>query len=138
MVTFEGRRVNTLRQRKEHDMELEHIGERMRQARRDAGLSQGQLGERINTTQSAISLYESESRSIGLATVDAVCEATGASLEYMLGTSETYFTVRRNSDAGRLVALVETQPETVKELWDFAHFLQWREGPTLVRTTKAG
>lgn len=119
-------------------MELKHIGDRMRQARRDAGLSQGQLGEALHTTQSAVSLYESGSRSIGLATVDAVCEATGKPLEFMLGTSETYFTVARDSEAGRLVALVETNPDTVRELWDFAYFLQWREGPTLVRTAKAG
>ena len=115
-------------------MELNKMGERMRQARRDAGLSQGQLGKLIGNTQSAISLYESGQRGMGFATVDALCKATGHPLEYFLGTKESHFTVARNSDAGRLIALVETNPETVKALWDYAHFLQWRDRQALDRT----
>ena len=108
-------------------MELKHIGRRMREARKQAGLNQGQLGERLNTTQSAISLYEAGQRGIGLATVDAVCIATGVPLEFMLGTRETHFTVRRNSPSGRLVALVESQPDVASELWAYAAFLRYRQ-----------
>ncbi len=108
-------------------MELNNIGQRMRQARRDAGLSQGQLGDALNTSQSAISLYEAGQRGIGLATVDAICEATGVPLEHMLGTSETYFTVARNSASGRLVALIESQPDVAHEVWDYAAFLRFRQ-----------
>ena len=107
-------------------MELSNMGKRVREARRNAGLGQGQLGQMLNTSQSAISLYESGQRGMGFAMVDALCRATGHPLEYFLGTKETYHTVARQSPAGRLVTLVETDPEVVAELWDYAQFLRWR------------
>ncbi len=108
-------------------MELNNMGKRMREARRNAGLGQAQLGELINTTQSAVSLYENGQRGMGFALVDALCVATGHPLEFFLGTKESHFTVARNSDAGRLIALVESQPDVVKDLWDYTEFLLWRQ-----------
>ncbi|MYK25409.1 MAG: helix-turn-helix transcriptional regulator, partial [Dehalococcoidia bacterium] len=40
------------------------LGNRIRQARKDAGLSQVRLAQLLNTTQSAISLYEAGQRAV--------------------------------------------------------------------------
>ncbi len=107
-------------------MELTQIGTRMRKARRDAGLSQGQLAEAMNTTQSAVSLYESGQRGVGLVTADAVCRETGCTLEFLLGMTTTYYTVAKDSPAGELIAFLNQRPETAPGLWDYAHFLRWK------------
>lgn len=53
----------------------------LRQIRRDAGLSQAELAQRLNLPQSFISKYELGERRLDLLEVRQICNAVGLSLE---------------------------------------------------------
>lgn len=57
----------------------------LRQARARAGLTQRELAGRVGVTQSVIAAYESGPRDPSLATLAALVEATGISLDLRLG-----------------------------------------------------
>lgn len=47
----------------------------LRQVRQDAGLTQSELGDRLNQTQSYVSKYESGEQRLDLMEIEAICEA---------------------------------------------------------------
>ena len=61
------------------------LGSRIRAARRDAGMSQGQLAQALSTTQSAISLYEAGQRSVGIDMLLNVARILNRPLHSFLG-----------------------------------------------------
>lgn len=69
-----------------------HIGQIVRAARTEAGLTQRQLAERLNTTQSAISRWESGNDVPRLDTLGDVLRACGIELDLAF---------RRHTDADR-------------------------------------
>lgn len=69
-----------------------HIGQIIRAARTEAGLTQRQLAERLNTTQSAISRWESGNDVPRLDTLGDVLRACGIELDLAF---------RRHTDADR-------------------------------------
>lgn len=52
----------------------------LRQVRLDAGLTQSELGEKLNQTQSYVSKYESGEQRLDLLEIEAICEAVDLSL----------------------------------------------------------
>lgn len=64
---------------------LPTIGNLVRSARRNAGLTQAELAGRLNTTQSAIARLESPQSNPRLSTLSKALEATGHELELTLG-----------------------------------------------------
>lgn len=55
-------------------------GVALREARRAAGLSQGELAERVGTSQATISAYETGAKQPSVATLSRLLAATGARL----------------------------------------------------------
>ena len=53
----------------------------LRSVRREAGLTQSQVADKLNQPQSYVSKYESGERRLDLLELKAVCNATGVSLE---------------------------------------------------------
>ena len=101
------------------------LGQRIRSARRDAGLSQGQLAGALNTTQSAISLYEAGQRSVGIDMLLNVARILNRPLHYFLGEDGDMLYVK-DSDIAELIAELEQHPEDLPELLAYWHFLRWR------------
>jgi transcriptional regulator with XRE-family HTH domain len=101
------------------------LGQRIRAARRDAGLSQGQLAGALNTTQSAISLYEAGQRSVGIDMLLNVARILNRPLHYFLGEDGDMLYVK-DSDIAELIAELEQHPEDLPELLAYWHFLRWR------------
>jgi len=60
------------------------IGVVLRQAREDAGLTQEELAQRINTKKTAISRLENHAEDIKLSTLQKVARALGRELQVML------------------------------------------------------
>jgi len=56
------------------------LGALLRQAREDAGLTQGQVAERLQTQKSAISRIENQTTDIRLSTLQRYAEAVGREL----------------------------------------------------------
>lgn len=102
-----------------------HLGQRIRAARRDANLSQGQLAESLNTTQSAISLYEAGQRSVGIDMLLNVARILNRPLHYFLGEDGEMLYVK-DSDIASLISELEQHPEDLPELLRYWQFLRWR------------
>lgn len=102
-----------------------NLGNRIRTARRDAGMSQGHLASALNTTQSAISLYEAGQRSVGIDMLLNVARILNRPLHYFLGEDGDMLYVK-DSDIAELIAELEKHPEDLPELLAYWHFLRWR------------
>ncbi|MGI8925569.1 MAG: helix-turn-helix domain-containing protein [Tepidiformaceae bacterium] len=101
------------------------LGQRIRAARRDASMSQGQLAGSLNTTQSAISLYEAGQRSVGIDMLLNVARILNRPLHYFLGADEQMLYVR-DSEIAALISELEAHPEDLPELIAYWQFLRWR------------
>lgn len=101
------------------------LGNRIRTARRDAGMSQGQLATALNTTQSAISLYEAGQRSVGIDMLLSVARILNRPLHYFLGEDGDMLYVK-DSEIAELIAELERHPEDLPELLEYWNFLRWR------------
>lgn len=106
------------------------LGNRIRAARRDAGMSQGQLATALNTTQSAISLYEAGQRSVGIDMLLNVARILNRPLHYFLGEDGDMLYVK-DSDIASLIAELEHHPEDLPELLAYWNFLRWRRSHTV-------
>jgi transcriptional regulator with XRE-family HTH domain len=101
------------------------LGQRIRAARKDAGMSQGQLASSLNTTQSAISLYEAGQRSVGIDMLLNVARILNRPLQYFLGQDGEMLYVS-DSEIASLIADLEKNPEDLPELLAYWNFLSWR------------
>jgi transcriptional regulator with XRE-family HTH domain len=101
------------------------LGARIKSARRDAGLSQGQLAERLETTQSAISLYEAGQRSVGIDMMLNVARILNRPLHYFLGEEGDMLFVKDSVIAG-LISELEKHPEDIPALLEYWNYLRWR------------
>ncbi len=101
------------------------LGTRIRAARRDAGLSQGQLATALNTTQSAISLYEAGQRSVGIDMLLNVARILNRPLHYFLGDDGEMLYVKE-SDIARLITELEKHPEDLPDLLSYWQYLRHR------------
>jgi transcriptional regulator with XRE-family HTH domain len=106
-----------------------NLGQRIRLARRDAAMSQGQLATALNTTQSAISLYEAGQRSVGIDMLLNVARILNRPLHYFLGEDGDMLYVK-DSDIAELIAELERHPEDLPELLAYWQFLRWRRAGT--------
>lgn len=61
------------------------FGERLAQAREQAGLSQQQLADKLNTTQRAVSWWEREPVALRADQLSALAQALGVTTDYLLG-----------------------------------------------------
>ncbi|KAA0224402.1 MAG: helix-turn-helix transcriptional regulator [Dehalococcoidia bacterium] len=101
------------------------LGQRIRTARRDASMSQGQLAHSLSTTQSAISLYEAGQRSVGIDMLLNVARILNRPLHYFLGEDGDMLYVK-DSDIAELIGELEKHPEDLPELLAYWQFLRWR------------
>jgi transcriptional regulator with XRE-family HTH domain len=89
------------------------VRQRVRQLRRDRGLTQEQLCERAGISVDAITRIESGSRVPTLATLDAIASALGVPVAALLaGAPEPR--KRQSPVIGRVVALLEAEPAHVQ------------------------
>lgn len=61
------------------------IADRLKEARKRSGLSQRQAAEKLNISQSSVSLHEKEERNLFAETLDSYANLYGVSVEWLLG-----------------------------------------------------
>jgi transcriptional regulator with XRE-family HTH domain len=69
-----------LRERQRHRDELRRLGGLLQGLRREAGLRQVELAERLGRSQSYVTKYETGERRLDLVELEQVCRALGADL----------------------------------------------------------
>jgi len=99
-----------------------NIGQKVREARITAGMTQAQLGEAIGTTQNAISLYESGQRHVGIETLLSLCTATNHPLAHFLGDYARGLHAGDDDVVG-LVMDLESFPEIIGQVIEYVDFL---------------
>ena len=101
------------------------LGNRIRQARKEAGLSQVRLAQLLNTTQSAISLYEAGQRAVGIDMLLNVARILNRPLHYFLNAIDVVLYVRESRIAN-LAYELEKRPQDIDELLEYWEFIRWR------------
>ncbi len=64
-------------------------GERIRQLRREMGLKQSELGQKLGISASAVGMYENDRRVPPRETLLKMCEFFGVSTDYLLGNDDS-------------------------------------------------
>jgi len=111
-------------QTSEFDMAL---GERIRKARQEAGVSQQILADFISSAQNAISQYESGTRSVSLETLVRIARQLEKPLSYFLDCHEDVVVVK-DTKLHEMVAHIQENPEEMELLYELWEYLKWRRG----------
>ncbi len=101
------------------------LGERIRQARMEAGLSQEELAERVGSSQDAISNYERGTRKISLDVLVAIAKSVNKPMNFFLEVHDAVVTVR-GSRIYEVIHDIEEHPNEIDLLCDIWVFLKTR------------
>lgn len=70
---------------------MENIfGKRLKELRKENGLGQVKLSEKLNVSKAIISLWENGHREPGIYAIRAICDFFNVSADYMLGRVDFY------------------------------------------------
>ena len=64
------------------------MGERIKQLRKENGMTQTALAETLGVTKGTVSTWETNSRTPGLETLDAMCSLFNRRMDYILGRTD--------------------------------------------------
>lgn len=78
------------------------FGSRIKELRLRAGLTQAQLADKLNISASTVGMYEQGRREPDHTTLTKICNELRVSVDYLLGTSESY-TKNPNSEIDGLI-----------------------------------
>lgn len=81
---------------------MSKFGERLRQLRAEAKISQRALAQRIRMSKSSVSMFESGDREPGLETLEAIADTFNVDLDYLLGKSDIRNNYRYQGDFRRV------------------------------------
>lgn len=111
------------------------LGEKIRALRKDAGMTQTRLSEKLNsefglkTDRVMISKWETGGQTPVISTLSCIAKLFGVSLDYINGT-ESENQIKDNVDAAK-VALFSGAGEVTDEMWqevvNFAKYIEARE-----------
>ena len=74
------------------------LGGRIRELRKDSGMSQKELAEYLGVSTSAVGMYEQGRREPDSEKLSGMCEIFSVTMDYLLGRRETAYTVPETSD----------------------------------------
>jgi len=100
------------------------FAERLKQVRKERGLSQQALGEMIGVTKATISKYENQINPPKLAYAKALADALNVSFSYLIGFSEYKYKIEAQQISDIYMMLPD---EAKKELYNFAMYLRRKE-----------
>ncbi|EUJ24720.1 transcriptional regulator [Listeria grandensis FSL F6-0971] len=111
--------------------------ERMKQLRKESGLTQSELGKKINVSKAAVSGYETGIRNPDLETLQRIANTFNVSTDYLLGRTEdpnikieekTYNSIDdivKDRDMHQwLFDLIEKNPESLERIKKLSEVLQ--------------
>ena len=101
------------------------LGERIRRARMEAGLSQEELAERVGSSQDAVSNYERGTRKISLDVLVAIAKSVNKPMNFFLEVHDAIVTVR-GSRIYEVIQDIEEHHGEIDLLCDIWVFLKTR------------
>lgn len=103
-----------------NDLEI-RIGHRMRDLRREQGISQEELGLKVGLERSTISAYESENRRPTAYTAAKIAHFLGVSLDYLCGMTDIRYDVVIKHDVG--LDMTKLNADGIQRLCEYYEFL---------------
>ena len=64
------------------------LGERIKQLRKENGMTQVELAQKLGVTKGTVSTWETNSRMPGFDVLDRMCDMFQRSLDYLMGRSD--------------------------------------------------
>lgn len=96
---------------------------RLRELRKQLGISQAKLGKFCGLTKSTISYYENGKREPDLKTLKALAAAFGCSVDYLLGVDDGSFYVYSKEERELFSRIAYLEDDELNELSHFIDFL---------------
>lgn len=106
------------------------FGQRLKDLRNDAGLTQKELGEKLKLSKSNISKYESDDVEPNIQTINDIAGMFDVSADFLLGLSDVkrqaYQQQQQNNPT--LNSIDNLSDESRKELENYIKFLEMKDG----------
>lgn len=99
------------------------IGERLQELRKDAGLSQKDLGKLLNISYHTISSYERNISSPSDETYTALAKLFNISIDYLIGAVDYRKPLNEKSESNVLTLPLNIPDEAVREIQAFRDFV---------------
>src|SRR5574344_860295 len=90
-------------------------GERLRELRKNKGLTQGELGDELGVKKSIICLYEKEKRNPSIEAIIEMTQIFGVTADYLLGT-ECLIKTFVDKDVPKIKAFTKEEAQFIEEL----------------------
>lgn len=71
-------------------LDKKYLGSKIREIRRNMGLTQDKFAKKLDTKRSSISYYESGKMMMSTADLKQICETFGVSSDYLIGNTDTF------------------------------------------------
>lgn len=105
-------------------MGFKNIGERIQQARDEAGLTQAELSRRLGITQAALSNYELGKRRLYLHQIQEIADLLGRDLNYFI-QDETRVPQQQGEPEPATILLDDLTSEEIDAVHSYIKFLKW-------------
>lgn len=89
------------------------FGKRLKELRKEAGLTQQELGDKLNLTKVSICSYEKGSRMASIETLTDICNLFKVDLDFLIGT-DSYVVSESNENYG--VRMAKEEIDLIVEL----------------------
>jgi len=101
------------------------MGERIKQLRKEKGMTQTDLARELNVTKGTVSTWETNSRTPGFETLDAMCDLFQRRLDYIMGRSDDATPAVLDEQAQADLALSQVEEDLTEYALKYARLDQY-------------
>ena len=101
------------------------MGERIKQLRKEKGMTQTDLAQTLNVTKGTVSTWETNSRVPGFETMNALSDLFQRSLDYIMGRSDDATPTTQNDDDLEYLALSQVEADLTEYALKYARLDQY-------------
>ena len=101
------------------------MGERIKQLRKEKGMTQTDLAQTLNVTKGTVSTWETNSRVPGFETLTALCDLFDRRMDYIMGRSDDATPTTQNEDEMEDLALSQVEADLTEYALKYARLDQY-------------
>ena len=101
------------------------MGERIKQLRKEKGMTQTDLAQTLNVTKGTVSTWETNSRVPGFETLTALCDLFDRRMDYIMGRSDDATPTTQNADDEEDPALSQMEADLTEYALKYARLDQY-------------
>ena len=101
------------------------MGERIKQLRKEKGMTQTDLAQTLNVTKGTVSTWETNSRVPGFETMNALSDLFQKSIDYIMGRSDDATPTTQNEDDLEDLALSQVEADLTEYALKYARLDQY-------------